>query len=459
MKEMLLFGAGASQEAGVPTAYSLTQHIANEFRNQPHLKRHSRVVSFVLGGLLFNRGIQGEDPLACGVNVEEFFNAIQLLADRNTLEASPFVGSWHSMVEELDKIPPSTPHPDRLQEIIFKNVTGKIIDSLPTSFPSFASNDIDRKLNEIIRKSIEESSKGRSFGHYSSHSGLGREVSDFVRQLMKDWFFKLKNARPSSFEFEREFKLAIDQQPKPGEGRVFREVADRMIAMLVKFVYVQESARVSHLAPLKHLVARQPRLTIATLNYDNCVELFCDSAGILCETGIDEWSNTGEFNMQGDGIFLIKLHGSIDWQSSEGQCPERPMPHKAIARISPEEVLKENHWPAVIFGHRNKLTAEGPFLDLLRSFQRELAAAQRLTIVGYSFADVHINVYLSHWLNSNRGNRLRLVEPNFKGFPNPYLRDLIQCAGSQLEVVTKKAGEALTELFGAESLDASEQPV
>ena len=53
MREMLLFGAGASKEAGVPTAYGLTHDIVNEFRRQRHLECHSRVVSFVLGGLLF----------------------------------------------------------------------------------------------------------------------------------------------------------------------------------------------------------------------------------------------------------------------------------------------------------------------------------------------------------------------------------------------------------------------
>lgn len=125
MKEMLLFGAGASKEAGVPTAYGLTNDIANEFRSQRYLERHSRVVSFVLGGLLFNRGIQGDDPLNSGVNVEEFFNAIQLLADRSTLEAAPFVGSWHSMVEEFDKVQPPAPHADKLQEIIFKGCDQK----------------------------------------------------------------------------------------------------------------------------------------------------------------------------------------------------------------------------------------------------------------------------------------------------------------------------------------------
>ena len=44
--------------------------------------------------------------------------------------------------------------------------------------------------------------------------------------------------------------------------------------------------------------------------------------------------------MQGDGVLLLKLHGSIDWQSKEGRSAERPMPHRVIARVSPEERKK-----------------------------------------------------------------------------------------------------------------------
>ena len=448
MKEMLLFGAGASKEAGVPTAYGLTNEIANEFRRQPQLARHARVVSFVLGGLLFNRGIQGDDPLSSGVNVEEFFNAIQLLADRSTLEAAPFVGSWHSMVEEFDKVQPPAPHADRLQEIIFRSVTEKIFASVPNSLPAFGASDIDKKLEDLIKKSIEAAVKGRSMS-FSSSNSVGREVGDFVMEIMKKWTQNLKQARPSGFEFEREFKRAIDQQPRPGEGRIFREVADLMIRMLAKFVLVPDATKVIHLAPVKNLVTSQPRITVASLNYDNCVELFCDSVGIRCDTGIDEWSKSGSFDMHGDGVLLLKLHGSIDWQSKDGRSQERPMPHRVITRVSPEEAQKGSYWPAVIFGHRNKLTAEGPFIDLLRAFQRELVNVDRLTIVGYSFADVHINVYLSHWLNNSSERRLRIIDPSFGERPNDYTEELLGCAKRQVEVIKEPAGKALQTLFAA----------
>src|SRR6266478_1181804 len=109
MTEMILLGAGASVEANIPGAYGMTEKIFESFRNSRHDHIGSRVLAFVIGGLLFKRGLEGEDALASGVNVEELFNAVQLLSQRGQLEASPFVGSWHAFVEELDQI--ASPEP------------------------------------------------------------------------------------------------------------------------------------------------------------------------------------------------------------------------------------------------------------------------------------------------------------------------------------------------------------
>lgn len=56
---MLLLGAGASVEAGVPDAYKMTEAIAAGFRADPASGRHARVISFVISGLLFEAGEGG----------------------------------------------------------------------------------------------------------------------------------------------------------------------------------------------------------------------------------------------------------------------------------------------------------------------------------------------------------------------------------------------------------------
>jgi len=219
--------------------------------------------------------------------------------------------------------------------------------------------------------------------------------------------------------------------------------------MLVDFVFVEDSLKVEHLRPLNSITSQQSKLTIATLNYDNCVELFCESANINCDTGIDEWSKNGTFEGGNDGVLLLKLHGSIDWQQTNNNSnKERPLPHRVITRADADQIKQKTYRPAVIFGSRNKLTAEGPFLDLLRAFQRELQKSDRLTIVGYAFGDGHINVYLSQWLNGDPLRRLRIINgPNFGKKTDGYVRDLLFFANERVEIVPKYAGEGLRDIF------------
>jgi hypothetical protein len=68
----------------------------------------------------------------------------------------------------------------------------------------------------------------------------------------------------------------------------------------------------------------------------------------------------------------------------------------------------------VIFGGGNKLTAEGPFLDLLIRFRDALRLHRDLLVVGYSFRDDHVNHCILTWLLSPQARRLTIVErPGF----------------------------------------------
>jgi hypothetical protein len=56
----------------------------------------------------------------------------------------------------------------------------------------------------------------------------------------------------------------------------------------------------------------------------------------------------------------------------------------------------------VIFGGGNKLTAEGPFMDLFHKFKRLLWKRQHLLVIGYSFRDDHINHLIEHWFTTRK---------------------------------------------------------
>lgn len=379
MKEMLLLGAGASVEAGVPDAYTMTQSILNEFRG-PGIEKEAQVLAFVLGGLLFQRGIRGENPLKGGINVEELFNAVLLLSERNSLEMAPFVGAWHPMVEEFDK-ERGAANFDKLQNMIFKN------PDTPTH------------------------------------------------------------------EFQQEFKKVIGSLgERRGTGKIFKDIEFWMVLALTTLVWIDRSERVAHLKPILNLLSRQKRLVVATLNYDNSIELLARDAGVGCVTGIDtEWVE-GSFNFSGDGLFLLKLHGSIDWQRLPNyRHAQSPMPRTVILRATEAEMREGSraYVPAVIFGHRNKLTVEGPFLELLRAFQKELDEKDQVTVVGYSFRDAHINEYISLWLNKKRERKLRIISPHFFKHTSEYAQQLVNFCGRQIEVIQETAGRGLQQLYPA----------
>jgi len=402
---MLLLGAGTSIEAGVPDAYTMTRTIVESFdpaKISPKLewlKAHRvpgqrqgpssgysqsyslsghqiaifkeyypiyHVLTFVLGGLLMQRGIVGQLPREL-VNVEELFSAVQLLAQRNQLEVAPFVGSWHPMVHLLD---------DRYSQ--------------------------------------------RYAGRYYSSTEEQR--------------------------FWEELRIPIAGYAK---GEVFLMTSEAMTKRLREIVWIDDPRKVEYLKPIASLVGRLGKLTIATLNYDNGIELMSHSNRIQFSTGIEKWSSQGRFDFEDDGISLLKLHGSIDWiVGSDEPDAKRKFPQYTIRQVNKIRDEKQNYNLALVFGQRNKLTNEGPFLDLLEEFRRSLLVADTLTIVGYSFRDDHINAEIKRWINLTPNFRIRIVDPGFESNDARFALDLKHLCFRQLEIISDKASVGLERLLG-----------
>lgn len=240
----------------------------------------------------------------------------------------------------------------------------------------------------------------------------------------------------------------------------FDGIKVKMNLMLKDLTLIKDVSRVDYLKPILDLVNNQNRLVIATLNYDNAIELVSRDNGVSCDTGIKDWDVKGDYNFSGDGIKLLKLHGSIYWRWTEGTTTyDLRMPHRQIRYKEhfeePEGFGVSVEFPLVIFGHHNKLTAEGPFLDLLKQFDIELSKTNLLTVIGYSFRDPHINFYISKYLN--RDNRIRVVIPNFEKSDVEYivrLRNFRELRANQIEVEDKFSkdkftGEALIKLYSS----------
>jgi SIR2-like domain len=339
--ELLLLGAGASKEAGIPDAKEMAKEIIKKFNANSRLEKEAKVLNFLNEQLIAGARKRSSDPAIDCVDIEELYNAILLLSEREKLEISPFVDSW---LPDLSKI-----------------------------------KELDELLGDII------------------------------------------------FEMEM---------------------------MLEGLTLIKDEKKIEYLKPILNLAGRHKKLVIATLNYDNGIELLSRASGISCGTGIETWAKKGVFEFPTMGIQLIKLHGSIYWFWSKGvRTYDERLPHSKIRFKSHfEEKLSTSilvETPMVLFGHRNKLTAEGPFLDLLKQFDEQLLQTETLTVVGYSFRDPHINFFISKFLN-RYGGKIRIVDPNFEISDVEYvkyLRDLRNNRPSQIEIINKYTGDALKDLY------------
>jgi hypothetical protein len=149
-------------------------------------------------------------------------------------------------------------------------------------------------------------------------------------------------------------------------------------------------------------------VTVATLNYDLSVETAAQSAHIACDTGIESWLFNDHLDWRGDGVKLLKLHGSIDWTAKREQGRGQ-LPYVNFESTFDSRQFGE---PAVIFGEGSKLRAEGPFLELLLAWAADLNETDHLLIVGYSFRDPHVNETIARWFNADRTRAIVLLSPS-----------------------------------------------
>lgn len=378
----VLLGAGASVEAGVPTSFGMTQRIVDKIGRTRRYSYHAAALNFVCGALIAYKAAAGASPFG-GLDIEEVFAAVELLAERHSLEVTPFVASWHAAVDTWDQ--------------------------RPSTAPSF----FDKKLRDAVL-----------------HGGGGQGIQRLIGELI--------DSRTGSAT----------------TGATYRELATQMLTALRDLVSTTPK-KLDYLRPLAVAGAQPGGLSIATLNYDVSVEQAAILTSTPLTTGIENWITSGTWDWRDHGIRLLKLHGSIEWVWRL-EHHDRSVPHEVVA-VEPGSTEP----PAVIFGQRAKLRAEGPFLGLLAEFERQLAQARRLVVIGYSFRDDHVNEIIRRWIADDDDRKLLIVDPNWPEalrFPSQDFRSILRHSlmpprrapdafEPRLEVSRKRCSEALRDLL------------
>ncbi|MDR3500917.1 MAG: SIR2 family protein [Parvibaculum sp.] len=370
---LFLLGAGASKPAGVPLAGEMTLEMIRrcDANRRSELGKTIRAIE---GALRMQSGVvdsfHGE-----AVNIESILNAAEMLGDRFSLELAPFVAAWHPIIEALEA----------------------------TRLSSFEAESIGRRAGGRLHFPSGPRVAQRS--QHSNESDIRSTFSNALAGALLD--------------------LSSRLQRRP-DGSLFRTLKAFLTGELARITLLNDPLPLAYLDSLLELGRSRP-VHIATLNYDNSIELRAQALGIPCSTGIADWVNNASFAAPQNepGIDLIKLHGSVRWLWAK---PKSDLPAGFEDRIVTEvgdDVMKASldgtplvfpsetigNQMAVIFGGRNKLTAEGPFLDLLIKFKALLVQTDELIVVGYSFRDPHVNHCILRWLGATgRKSRLIVVE-------------------------------------------------
>jgi hypothetical protein len=350
---VVLLGAGASRDAGLPLTEELARRLVEDFdaelngmvqwdRNLPRQKSVVRALHAVYGAMVAHATSRGESPLTA-VNVERLVSAVRLLRDRSDHEVTPFVAEWLRVIQEIDSHPLSV-----------------------------SDSDLEKTLSLDL-------------DHGFRSSGLSEKIAQIARDINM-----------------------------PGDGDVFRDLERQLLQRVTKIL--ANPSTVDYLSPLMDLAASQRGgLNIATLNYDTTVEMVAHQAGVSINTGFHGW-RPGEspsfFPIDGV-INLLKIHGSVDWtrRRRNSHSPE----HNTFTQFVYEDEADpmNNADPLIIVGDREKLTAEGPTLGLMRAFEKALLEADRLVVVGYSFRDAHINTVVANWLGAEAHRTITILDPGW----------------------------------------------
>jgi hypothetical protein len=97
---VVLLGAGASVDAGVPASTEMTKQIVdklNTWRNQGN--GIAAALNYAVGAMIAHRAAHESNPYD-GIDVESLFSAVQMLSAKDDLEIAPFV-TWSPVLTDL----------------------------------------------------------------------------------------------------------------------------------------------------------------------------------------------------------------------------------------------------------------------------------------------------------------------------------------------------------------------
>lgn len=230
------------------------------------------------------------------------------------------------------------------------------------------------------------------------------KVTDIDVELLLDTLIKLdaKDKEPLLRFFKNgEFILSgyLDKYP------IIRDLKD-----FIKKKAIVQSDKIKYLEPFLGFVEEFHPLDIISVNYDICIEQFCNVYKLTYQDGFDVHWNPKVFETENTDIRLYKLHGSTMWyQSDRGGYIKLPVmsERSGIQLITGEKAENLMLYPM------QKWDYAEPLLELLVEVKHRLESenCNFLIAVGYSFRDEHIKRIIWDVAKKNRNLNLIIIDP------------------------------------------------
>lgn len=193
---------------------------------------------------------------------------------------------------------------------------------------------------------------------------------------------------------------------------------DSIIKSLKDFIKkksIVDLRNVKYLTPiLEYIEESDIPLDIISVNYDTCIEQFCNIHKLVYKDGFNVyWEPSGFESLESD-VRLYKLHGSVMWYSTDRNTYIKVPVLTSESEI--ELITKERARSLMIYPMRKWEYAE-PLLELLIIIKKILESekCKFLIVAGYSFRDEHITRILWDAAAKNRELKILLVDPNAYG--------------------------------------------
>lgn len=178
----------------------------------------------------------------------------------------------------------------------------------------------------------------------------------------------------------------------------------------IKHRAIVSDEKIQYLQPFLGFIEEFRPLNIISLNYDICIEQFCNVHKLIYQDGFDVHWNPRTFTIENTDICLFKLHGSVMWyQSDRGGYIKLPV----MAKENKIQLITGEMAENLMLYPMQKWDFADPLLELLVEAKRllESKTCKFLIVVGYSFRDIHILRILWDAARKNKELHVILIDP------------------------------------------------